>query len=470
MSDRPQSQSSQPPLASPSTCLTNHPDGRHRRHRRPADDTGLSLIEVIVAMGLFLILITSSMSVLLLSLKTTAVNRNRVAASNLAGRELEIVRSQFSSVKRGPATVNINEVTNENPLTGAVGSPLVLDNVSYNVTRTATWFKVGSTAVSACDDGTYLELAYLLVNVKVSWGPVPDPASTISMDTILTPSKGTYSSATGHIGVKIRDAAAKGVAGRQVIVTGSGGSVFYGTSAADGCTVFPFLNPGAYTISVDTPPYVDHSGTQKVTLNATIEAGQMWHGSIDYDRSATIKANFMTLDGYNLPSVNDIPVSLGNNGLAGSMARTGLGNSRDVTGLWPYPSGYQLWAGSCLDADPQFAPDPLKPLNVRADPVSAVAGGLTSTEVDLAPVNVTNAEPGAILTAVHFIVPPTPPDPVVPDNACPTGETIRLGNASGAGTLATSLPYGKWTITTGSGRAKQVTLVRGDPPVSAGLS
>lgn len=417
------------------------PTGQHRK--APPDDSGMTLIELIVAMSLFLVLITSSMSVLLVALRTTEVNRDRVAAANLAGREIEILRGQFNGASRGPGTVSIGPVDNQNPLTGAAGSPVVLDNVSYKVTRTAQWTTVGATTVSACDDGTNDELAFLRVNVKVTWSR--DNGSSISMDTILTPPKGTYSLSTGHIGVKIIDALGKPVAGHNVTITGAAGTR-NGTSATDGCTVFAFLTPDTYTVTVDDNTYVTRLGTQRATLTAPVLAGQMWRGIIEYDKSATIKATFVTQPGYNRPTGNNIPLSLGNSYLpGGSIVKPGAGyDNRIVSDLWPFPSGYQLWAGNCLDADPG---------QNRAVPVSVPKGIVTYADVDLGPINIAGAPSGATVTAVHDA-----------DTACPGGETITLGVASGAGSLATSLPYGDWHINGGNSRDGDVTLVRGDPP------
>jgi type II secretory pathway pseudopilin PulG len=420
----------------------------------------MSLVEVIVAMGLFLILITSSMSVLLVSLRTTEVNRDRVGAANLAGRELEIVRDQFNATTRGPETVKINQVTNENPLIGAPQSPVVLDNVRYTVVRTAQWSAVGAAAstASTCDNGTNEELAYLRVNVKVSWDRMS--GNPISMDTILTPPKGTYSSTTGHIGVKLIDAAGQPIAGHTLTAAGPSGT-FTGISASDGCTVFPFLDVGSYTVTVNDNNYVGIAGTQLATVNANVQAGTMWRGNIDYDRYASVLVSFTTLAGYSTPTDKDIPVSLGNEGLPlGSTFRTGLTDPRTIASLWPFKDGYQFWAGNCLDADP------LKTAGrVRDNAVAAEPGGVTSVQVDLAPIHITatTTPDGTIVKAVHVSSRTNGPN-AGSDTSCTSGDTITLGTLSG-GKLDTSAPYGIWKIDAGNTPKPQVTLVRDDPPV-----
>ena len=430
---------------------------RHQPMAAP-DDSGLTLIEVIVAMGLFLILISASMTVLLVSLRTTEVNRDRVAAASLASRELEILRDQFSADTRGPQTVTANEVVNENPITGAAGSPVVLDNVRYTVTRDAQWATADAAAASTCDTGTNAELAYLRVKVTVTWDRMTGQG--ITMDTILTPPKGTYPPGKGHIGVRVVDAAGKPGDGHHLKVTNSSGSSVYGTTALDGCAVFPFLNPGTYTVSVDESTFVNRSGIQKATLTAVVQAGQMWRGAIDYDKSATIVTTFVTgPDGFVTPTINDIPISLGNSGIlpAGSMARTGTGDIRSVTNLWPFPSGYQLWAGTCLDADPQYTGQ------ARDEPINNPAG-YTSAPVRLAPLRVTGAD-GTIVYATHAV------DTSCPDDGTGVGAKIRLGTITG-GELKTSAPYGFWSLRPGSAGGTEkatVRLVRGGGPETAVL-
>ena len=50
------------------------------------------------------------------------------------------------------------------------------------------------------------------------------------------------------------------------------------------------------------------------------------------------------------------PSRVANPGITPSGSRTvpGSGADRLITNLWPYPSGYQVWVGGCLDADPQY--------------------------------------------------------------------------------------------------------------------
>jgi len=70
------------------------------------------------------------------------------------------------------------------------------------------------------------------------------------------------------------------------------------------------------------------------------------------------------------------------------MSRKGVGDTRLVTNLWPFPDGYQLWAGDCLDA----APFP------RTEPFVVNPDETTDAQVDLAPIEIRTTPPPTTTT------------------------------------------------------------------------
>lgn len=416
-------------------------------------ESGFTLVEVIVAMALFMVMAASALGVLGMAVKTTRYETYRTSALNLAARELSIVSDSFTSTTQGPDSIKINQVVNPHPLAGGTeGQPLVVDNVPYTVIRTARWASVGSTAASPCDEGTSSELAYLRVRVEVTWPQKGGEDSSVTIDTILTPLKGTYSEYEGHAGVKVLDANGQPRSNESVTIKGPDGTQTTST-AEDGCALFAFLTPGAYTITLSRAGYVNRSGDPTAQTTAQVQAGQLWRGVIEYDEAASMQVQFFTRSGYALPDPNTFPVSLGNSALqpSGSTVKTGSGNNRTLTNLWPYPSGYQVWAGSCLDADPQYTGDQ------REMPVAATGGVTSSTTVELAPVEArTRRNEARVLYAYH-----------VADNACPNGLLIRLGTSDSSGRLRTSIPFGTWQIYDSYSLSDEFDLRKGGDPVQA---
>jgi hypothetical protein len=399
---------------------------------------------------------TAALSVLGSAIAVTRDDNSRIEAINLASREIEITRDTFGSITRGPDQVPTNRIENPNQLPGGVdGEPLVVNNVPYTVVRTAQWISIDDAAASSCDQGATTELASLRVKVEVSWPSLGDRPP-VTVDTVLTPPKGTYSKLAGHIGVKVINAEGGPLGGRVVTATGPSG-IRSEVTGSDGCVLLAFLDAGTYAVTVSSPDYVNRRGDPTATTTAQVQAGRLWRGSIEYDQAATITARLTYAEGYP-PASDTVPVVLGNSGISpgGSVAIDGIGETRTLGHLWPYPSGYQLWAGRCLDNDPQFTGEG------RDEPVPALPGG-TEALVWLAAVKVTSA-PGVAVTARHVKVSAaeagTPPD-VDPDPGCPAWH-IPLGTTDQDGVLRTSLPYGNWDLGTDGGA--DLMLRKGDPP------
>ncbi len=113
-----------------------------------------------------------------------------------------------------------------------------------------------------------------------------------------------------------------------------------------------------------------------------------------------------------------------------------------VTGLWPYSSGYSVWAGTCDQNDPALNTEGYpRPVAV---PVSA--GASASVTVALAPVTVRTVSGGVGMDGVTLVA--TPADPA----GCDAAElTLTLGTTSGGGYLNASLPAGSWLVEPGAG-------------------
>lgn len=401
----------------------------------------MTLIEVVVAFGLFAIMSTAVLSVLGSAISVTRDDKARMAAVNLASRELEIVRDSFSSVLRGPG--HVADATNPNQLPGGqANAPIVIDGVPYTVVRDTRWEAVGNGASSPCDDGTSDELAYLHVTVKVSWPALGDRPP-VTMDTVMTPSKGTYSAlqTQSHIGIKVIDSSGNPKPGVHVTARNSlNQTAPLQVTAADGCALLENLAPGDWTVTASNAGFVSLAGDPTAQTTVHLEAGQLWRGVIEYDQSARIIPTIAAPEGHQLPEgIDDLPVTIGNSGLQPIGARVFAdGQALASADLWPFPSGYVVWAGGCEDGNPALSGEAL--------PVPAEAGTATAVEVTLGAVEV-HAAPGTSVVAFHSPEPPVPANPNAPsDRLCHAGLTIPLGTTNAAGVLMTSLPFGTWRV------------------------
>jgi type II secretory pathway pseudopilin PulG len=378
----------------------------------------MTLIEVIVALGLFAVMSTAVLSVLTTAIHATTDDKSRIEAVNLASRELEIVRDTFSSVTRGPDKIVENTVVNENPLPGGVkGDPLVVDGVPYTVERTARWEQAGSAdaSLSPCDQGSSSELTVLHVKVEVSWPALGDRPP-VTMDTIMTPAKGTYSTLDGFIGLKVIDGAGRPKSGVNVTAT-SGATAKLGVTATDGCVLFAHLPAGDWTLKAANPGYVNRAGDPTASTVAHLQAGQLWRGAIEYDEAASIVADIQAPSGFDVPAdVRALPMTLGNSALQpiGAAVVPGTGGTRVLDDLWPYPSGYGVWLDGCEDGNPALG---------SGAPTVATTGGATVSAVVLLGAVEIHGTPGTTVTATHD-----------PDRLCTSPTTVQLGTVPDAPT------------------------------------
>ncbi|MBU4216078.1 MAG: prepilin-type N-terminal cleavage/methylation domain-containing protein [Actinobacteria bacterium] len=219
---------------------------QRRGVRLPArgDDSGFSLIEVVVAMVLFAGFAAALLTLLLASQAMGVSNRNRIAATNLAAREIDTVRSTFfASTTAAQDLVNQGAATNPDPLAGGTaGSALVVDGTAYTVVRTSVWNPVVGGA-SACDGGSLSANAAVLVTVTVTW-PNMGSVEPVTNSALMSPGKGKGLSGTAAFAaVKVIDSAGAPNPGRGVKVVGANGDTRSGLTDDAGCAVVQ-LAPG----------------------------------------------------------------------------------------------------------------------------------------------------------------------------------------------------------------------------------
>jgi type II secretory pathway pseudopilin PulG len=411
-----------------------------RLRAHAGDDAGFTLAETMVA-ALVLALFSAAVGgVILNTLKVGQLNRERVAASSLAAREMEIVRDRFQRIDRTAGNsnpyakqiVDAGLVTDPNPLTGTTN---VLDGVAYTVKRSAFWEPKG-TGVSACDGGAAVNYPSVHVYVTVTW-PNMGSVRPVTTDSVLTPNKSLLNTAYSFVAVKVLTFAGQANPGRTVTATGPAGTLSEVTDSS-GCAVFGLSSAGDYTFGLQEPGYVDFAGNSAPAKPATVSAGTFQQVQFTYDRAGEIDVTLSTDAGYALPTT--LPdIGLGNQSLPapGTLVYAAAGSVTALANLGPYQNGYTVWGGGCTDANPAGSPT-----SGQLTPIVLGPGARVSATAMLAPVDVDAPTfPGATVYATK-----------TGDATCPAGQDVlTLGVTDAAGALATSLPYGTWILTTSAG-------------------
>jgi type II secretory pathway pseudopilin PulG len=420
--------------------------GEPRVSQRRQD--GYSIVELLVAVTVFALVFAAVSIGIGRALEVNRGNRNRSAAAYLAARQLEEVRFQaFSSVALGTTTCAYTTSSCNVP------SP-------YTVTKNVLWASPGNTS-TACDvpatSGS--ALAYKRVTVTVTW-PDMGGVAPVTSQTLLTPPAGSYDPNDGHILVQVFDRDALPLAGQTVSLTGpeTGSQV----TTSDGCTFFPYLDPGTYTATLSSSGYVDRQGNQPATQTVGVTATQISRVQFDYDRAATLSVGLVAPSGSVIPTgTSGIAMTVANSNLtvgykSFQQSATGSGTTRTITPLFPYASGYQVWTGDCADADPASYTGGSRGAVLASNQGATTTGSAALDAVDVT-VRRTSATgtlvSGATISAIHAA-----------GTGCTAGETLTTTTTTNAsGQLRLAVPYGAWTIRAVSGTRTGTATITLDP-------
>ena len=402
----------------------------------------MTVIEAVVALSI-LGLVGSGFAVgMNQTLLVTQDDRLRQQATHLAERELEIARNRFQHADENGqlGALTAGTLVNDEPLPGQTeGQPVRIDGRDFTVRRTQYLITKGGGA-NACEGGSSVTYLSLGVTAVVSWSQNSQVRS-VENRTILTPQKGVEGD-VGYLAAKVVNASGQPVNGLTVNATGPSGPAAPVTTV-DGCAVFMFTTPGAYTLSLNETGYVNFEGFQEVAKSATVEMGKLGVLPFTYDRQARATVTYRTAAGHALPQT--LPgLTLFNSGLVSGVIHLNPASSpAAVNGLWPYPEGYSVWAGTCDQSDPS--------LNASGYPrptsVVMAGGSLEAVSVYLAPVTVRLVDDDGVAVAGAQVV----ARPVSIDGCEGADAELTLGVTEADGSLHSALPAGVWVIEPGPG-------------------
>jgi type II secretory pathway pseudopilin PulG len=394
---------------------------------------GFMMVEIVVAMFIFAMVMTGVIFGMTDSLDLTRTNRLRSVAANLAAQEMDTVRSTpFTSL----------------PL-GLVTSSQTVDSIAYTITRETAWVNTNATS-GPCQAPSGSTLAYLSVRVNVTWANMSGVKPVVS-NTVVTPPVGTYDANSGHIAVTVRNAAGQPQSGIPVALAGPGVNASQLTTA-DGCAFFAYEPPASYTVTLNKAGDVDGQRNATPSQSATVQIGSIVSLQFQYDVASTLSLTLQGSGGAPLPASPGVPVALFNTHLlpSGVVAVAGTGASRTIGSLFPYTDGYQPWAGSCSDADPQgvkptggaYYPGATRPAPITVTPGATSTGTVALPAITVATQTLAGAARANVsVTATHVV-----PAGVSVDPACTSGEIYTLGTTNASGLITVALPYGTWRI------------------------
>ena len=314
-----------------------------RTRLRPpgAEEPGFALVEVLAAVVVLAVLALAAFSGLSASVRASEDSRARVTAAALAAQELEAY----------DAVANVPEIE-----IGSFTRPETVGPRTYEVRTTAAWLPAQAAPANRCAGASTGGRPYVKVSVDVRW---PGARSPVRSETLLTPRAGTGPAATASQRVHVIDRNGTSRQGQQVLLIGAGTTTALPTDEF-GCVVFADLPDGNYEVRLDTPGHVGVRGTQVDSRMVTVSsAGTPRLVEVLYDRAAAVDVSFAPVTGFT--AVPGLAATVVNSGLQPTGQRTqpaasATSTTTAVTSLFPFPSGYQGWLGSCAGADPGAYP------------------------------------------------------------------------------------------------------------------
>jgi type II secretory pathway pseudopilin PulG len=257
-------------------------------------------VEIIVSVVLLSILSIATITLFTATQRTTAQNRARIAAANLAQRELEFAEEQITASDSGgadlvaAASLTDGHLINPHPLNGSdPGEPYTVDGMAYTVEVVPRPHLVDGGSACAPDGPDDAQgadkLFATLVTVNVTWTSM-GTALPETVSQLFAPHLGVVSSETeantSVIVVSVAGSAAAGSVARPnvaiVVENAQGEGTYVGTTNGSGCAPFSIPIPegttGTFRVrlegsTVPTTTYVSSDRQTQPTRNNIVVDG-----------------------------------------------------------------------------------------------------------------------------------------------------------------------------------------------------
>lgn len=419
-----------------------------RLRRIRTSESGVSLIEVIVAMMVFAIISVGVAYSLLSAFTMTGDSRSRAVASNLAAQEIDLDRSTGDIF-----SLQSTEPGRDKQVQVPAGTGVV-----YSIKRTAVMVYATGGDVD-CNASAASSILYKRVRVSVTWpNMIGQP---VVADTVIAPKSKISVDTLGTILVSTRSAAGTPVSGIGVTVTPDPGSVPTATDAM-GCSYVLKVPAGTYTVTASRTNYLDPAQNNAPTRTVTVEAGKSTSAGFTYDAAGKVSWSWPSSSGVIAPSTATVSF-LGTYGVWSTAATS-------PTSALVFPSTeYDIVAGTyvpkteantgCLSPNPGDWPQYTSAGKVYAAPAApattvtpgALTPGVSIGTMPMGTITVTNP---ANQTSNLYLRAVSAASFVSGDPGCAgKPQTIDFGAILGkskGNQVTIALPYGAWTLKYGT--------------------
>lgn len=389
--------------------------------RRGNGQAGSVLIEVLVGASVLLALAIGIFAGLDGAAKTSGANRSRSVAADLAEQDQERLRS-----KRVSSLSGLNETRN-----------VVVAGITYRVDSVTHWRRDATQGDVNCTS-TGAQAGYLEITSTVTANGRTLTKPVVVSSTVAPPA-GAIDPTLGTLTVQVNDRNGIGAPGHDINI--SGGATATKRTNAAGCAVFDFIPSDTYSAVLNTAGYVTPAGLTSTSTSGTVTPGNVNSTPpFRYDRAARVTVSVVTK-----PTGAASPVAATTTSIVAGHPDLPVGSrmfaaspatgSIVATSLFPFPTPYAFYSGTCTAADPARWVTDYYTTNagsLQVDPAGNYS--LTVTEPALNVVVQTN---GVARVGARVVIRPT-------DTGCTHVETPT--SIAGGRTPEPGHPFGNYTV------------------------
>jgi Tfp pilus assembly protein PilV len=324
-------------MSGPDPTLRNPRDGRRRLLAAARAEDGIMLVELLMAALLVALISIGVFTAIVGSSRGSANDRHRSIAAALAQQDQERMRA-FKATD----LANYRQTR-----------PVTVAGTTYSVESRGQWVSDASGVISCSSVSSAAN--YLHITSTVTW-PSIGGLKPIAVRSLVAPPSGSTAANTGTLSVRLTNQAATGIPGISLAL---GSPANLGdTTDSSGCAVFPGVTAGNYTLSFSQPGYVDVGGNGSISKTVSVTGSSTTTENIEYAQAGAIAVSFDTKVGANpVQATTSEAVTVSHANMPAPGRRTfdpagGPVSTINATSLFPFTSGYNVYAGSCANNDP----------------------------------------------------------------------------------------------------------------------
>ena len=222
-------------------------------------------------------------------------------------------------------------------------------NAPYTVVSRAEWVRDASGVVSCTNDSSQAQ--YLKITSTTTSNVQKNPVIETS---IVAPARGTFSDTDGTAAIQVVDRDENPIAGVRVDLDGP--QSLSDTTNDQGCVVFGYVPQGPWHATIDSLGLIGIDGKHPFVADVGVVGGSTTSVQYQLDQPSSITANVITNTGSPIATPGVKSVSANNSEMPSpgwvSKIATSPQSSFTIDSLFPFKTGYGVYAGTCADNNP----------------------------------------------------------------------------------------------------------------------